>query len=119
MVVAAVGAGFLGEWPEGALLFLFSLGHALEHYAMDRARPASEALGEMTPKTARVRREGQEMNVPVEELTVGDVVIVRPGERIPVDGEINEGRSSVDQRRSPVKAFRSRRTRVIRCWQAR
>src|SRR5574341_2603516 len=98
MVVAAIGAAIQGEWAEGTLLlFLFSLGHALEHYAMDRARHAIEALGEMTPKTARVRREGQEINVPVEELTVGNVVIVRPGERIPVDGEIVEGRSSVDQ----------------------
>lgn len=101
MVVAAVGAALLGNWAEGALLlFLFSLGHALEHYAMDRARHAIEALGEITPKTARVVREGRDVELPVEALLRGDVVIVRPGERIPVDGELLEGRSAVDQ--SPI-----------------
>ncbi len=101
MVVAALGAAALGEWAEGALLlFLFSLGHALEHYAMDRARHAIEALGEITPKTARVRRDGREVEVPVENLLRGDVVIVRPGERIPIDGEVINGHSSVDQ--SPI-----------------
>jgi len=101
MVVAAVGAALLGNWAEGALLlFLFSLGHALEHYAMDRARHAIEALGEITPKTARVVREGQDVELPVEALLRGDVVIVRPGERIPVDGKLLEGRSAVDQ--SPI-----------------
>ncbi len=101
MVVAAVGAAILGEWAEGALLlFLFSLGHALEHYAMDRARHAIKALGEITPKTARVRRDGREVEIPVENLLRGDVVIVRPGERIPIDGEIVAGHSAVDQ--SPI-----------------
>ncbi len=101
MVVAAVGAAILGEWAEGALLlFLFSLGHALEHYAMDRARHAIEALGEMTPKTARVRRDGREVEMPVENLLRGDVVIVRPGERVPIDGEVIAGQSAVDQ--SPI-----------------
>jgi len=101
MVVAAVGAALLGNWAEGALLlFLFSLGHALEHYAMDRARHAIESLGEITPKTARVVREGRDVELPVEALLRGDVVIVRPGERIPVDGELLEGRSAVDQ--SPI-----------------
>ena len=101
MVVAAIGAGILGEWKEGALLlFLFSLGHALEHYAMDRARHAIEALGHLTPKTARVRRNGREEEIPVEKLLRGDVVIVRPGERIPIDGEVIAGHSAVDQ--SPI-----------------
>ncbi len=101
MVVAAIGAGILGEWKEGALLlFLFSLGHALEHYAMDRARHAIEALGHLTPKTARVRRDGREEEIPVEKLLRGDVVIVRPGERIPIDGEVIAGHSAVDQ--SPI-----------------
>ena len=101
MVVAAIGAAFLGHWAEGALLlFLFSLGHALEHYAMDRARRAIQALGEITPKTARVRRNGRETELPVEELLRGDVVVVRPGERLPIDGKVLEGRSAVDQ--SPI-----------------
>jgi Cd2+/Zn2+-exporting ATPase len=67
---------------------------------MDRARRAVQALGELTPKTARVRRDGEEREMPVEELERGDIVIVRPGERIPVDGEVQDGDSAVDQ--SPV-----------------
>jgi Zn2+/Cd2+-exporting ATPase len=101
MLVAAVGAAALGEWAEGTLLlFLFSFGHALEHFAMDRARNAIEALGNVTPKVARVRRDGTEMEVAVQELRVGDIAIVRPGDRIAVDGNITSGRSSVDQ--SPI-----------------
>ena len=98
MVVAAAGAAALGEWPEGALLlFLFSLGHALEHYAMDRARNAIRALADLAPDTARVRRDGSESEVAVSELRIGDSVIVRPGERLPADGEVLEGRSAIDQ----------------------
>ena len=98
MVVAALGAATLGAWAEGALLlFLFSLGHALEHYAMDRARGAIRALADLTPKTARVEREGREREIAVSELRVGDLVIVRPGERLPADGRVVRGASSVDQ----------------------
>jgi len=101
MVVAAIGAAVLGEWAEGALLlFLFSLGHALEHYALGRARRAIEALGQLTPKTARVRRDGGEHELPVAELQRGDIVVIRPGERIAVDGTIRIGRSTIDQ--SPI-----------------
>jgi Cd2+/Zn2+-exporting ATPase len=101
MLVAAIGAATLGQWAEGALLlFLFSLGHSLEHYAMGRARRAIEALAELAPDTALVRRDGQVEEVPVEELERGDVVVVKPNERIPADGFITQGNSSVDQ--SPV-----------------
>jgi Cd2+/Zn2+-exporting ATPase len=101
MLVAAAGAAALGDWAEGALLlFLFSLGHALEHSAMDRARHAIEALADLAPKTALVRRDGVEVEVPVEELLRGDVVIVKPGQRLPADGKVTEGNSAVDQ--SPV-----------------
>jgi Cd2+/Zn2+-exporting ATPase len=101
MVVAAVGAAALGAWEEGALLlFLFSLGHALEHMAMDRARKAIEALAELAPKTAVVQRDGAEIEVRVEELQRGDRVIVKPGQRIPADGQVASGNSAVDQ--SPV-----------------
>lgn len=98
MLLAAVGAAILGEWAEGAfLLFLFSLAHALEHYALDRARGAIRALAELAPSVARVRRNGQESQVPVEELVRGDIVIVRPAERIPSDGQVRVGTSSVNQ----------------------
>ena len=98
MIVAAAGAAALGAWLEGALLlFLFSLGHALEHMAMDRARKAIEALAELAPKTAIVRRDGVEIEVRVEELQRGDRVIVKPGQRIPADGQVASGNSAVDQ----------------------
>lgn len=101
MVVAAAGAAALGAWEEGALLlFLFSLGHALEHLAMDRARQAIEALADLAPKTALVQRDGTEIELRVEDLLRGDRVIVKPGSRIPADGVVASGSSAVDQ--SPV-----------------
>lgn len=98
MLVAAAGAAALGEWAEGALLlFLFSLGHALEHYAMGRAKRAIEALAELAPETATVRRGGQTVELKVEQLVVGDVAIVRPNERLPADGFVIKGSSAINQ----------------------
>jgi Cd2+/Zn2+-exporting ATPase len=98
MLIAAAGAAMLGAWAEGALLlFLFSLGHALEHYAMGRARRAIEALAELAPETALVRRDGETKQIRVEELAPGDIVIVKPNERIAADGFIVKGESSVNQ----------------------
>ncbi|MCD9007056.1 heavy metal translocating P-type ATPase [Luteimonas sp. XNQY3] len=98
MLVAAAGAAALGAWAEGALLlFLFSLGHALEHYAMGRARRAIEALAELAPDTATVRRDGSAQDIPVEALVVGDVVLVKPNERLPADGFLVLGTSSINQ----------------------
>ncbi|PHK94655.1 heavy metal translocating P-type ATPase [Pseudoroseomonas rhizosphaerae] len=98
MLVAAAGAAALGAFAEGALLlFLFSLGHALEHYAMGRAKRAIEALAELAPDKATVRRGGQTSEIPVEELVVGDVVIVRPNERLPADGFLIKGSSAINQ----------------------
>ena len=98
MIVAAIGAAVLGNWAEGALLlFLFSLGHALEHYAMGRARKAIESLSELTPKVANVRREGAVIELPVAELMVDDVVIVKPNERLPADGFVVKGNSTINQ----------------------
>ncbi|MHB8778743.1 MAG: heavy metal translocating P-type ATPase [Anaerolineales bacterium] len=98
MVMAALGAAALGEFAEGALLlFLFSLGHALEERALDRARAAVRALADLAPKVALVRRNGKEQELPVESLQLDDLVIVRPGVRIPVDGVISNGNSGVDQ----------------------
>lgn len=101
MIVAAVGAAGVGHPEEGGLLlFLFALGHGLESYALGQARKAIEALGSLAPATARLRRAGGEEVVPVETLRPGDVVVVRPGERLPVDGKVREGVSEVDQ--SPI-----------------
>ena len=101
MLAAAAGAALLGDWAEGAfLLFLFSLGHAGEHYALDRARNAVNALAELMPATARVRRGESIREEPVENLRIDDVIVVPPGDRLPVDGEIINGRSAIDQ--SPI-----------------
>ena len=98
MLVAAIGAAALGRWAEGALLlFLFSLGHSLEHYAMGRARRAIEALADLAPERAVVRRNGGTEEVAVAALAVGDIVIVRPNERLPADGVVVAGESSVNQ----------------------
>jgi Cd2+/Zn2+-exporting ATPase len=101
MIVAALGAAALGEFSEGGLLlFLFSLGHALEHRAMDRARHAIYELADVSPKTALLVSADGEIEVPVDLVNLGEMVIVRPGVRIPVDGEIVQGKSTIDQ--SPV-----------------
>nr|WP_233575039.1 heavy metal translocating P-type ATPase [Stagnimonas aquatica] len=98
MLVAAAGAAALGEWAEGALLlFLFSLGHSLEHFAMGRARRAIEALAKLAPEVATVRRGDQTEEVAVAQLQVGDVLIVRPNERLPADGVVVLGNSAVNQ----------------------
>lgn len=98
MLVAAAGAGALGAWAEGALLlFLFSMGHALEHYAMGRAKRAIEALAELAPPVASVRRGSAVVEVPLEELVVGDTIVVKPDERIAADGFVVAGSTSVNQ----------------------
>ena len=98
MMAAAIGAATLGEVADGALLlFLFSLGHVLEERALDRARRAVRALGQLVPKRALVRRDGSTVEEAVEALALGDLVVVRPGERIPADGTIVSGASAIDQ----------------------
>lgn len=101
MVTAAVGAATIDYWQEGAvLMFLFSLSNTLESFAMARTRRAITQLMTLSPEDARVRRSGEEVRVPVAELRVGEVVIVGPTERIPIDGEVLAGRSGVDE--SPI-----------------
>jgi Cd2+/Zn2+-exporting ATPase len=98
MIAAAFGAAAIGDWPEGALLlFLFTLSGALETYAMGRTRKAIESLAKLRPDVATVRRGGQEVVLPVAQLEVGDIVLVKPGERLPVDGAVVSGSSSIDQ----------------------
>ena len=98
MTAAAFGAASLGHWGEGALLlFLFSLGHALQERALERARRAVRGLADLAPRSALTRRNGKDELVPVERLVLGDVVVVRPGERSPVDGEVVSGMSWIDQ----------------------
>jgi Cd2+/Zn2+-exporting ATPase len=98
MVLAAAGAAFIGEPLEGGmLLVLFNLGHVLEERALDRARRSIAQLGEITPRTATVRRSAGEVEVPLDRVEIGETVIVRPGVRLPVDGSVVAGHSAVDQ----------------------
>jgi Zn2+/Cd2+-exporting ATPase len=98
MMVAVVGAMALGEWAEGAsVVFLFALAQVLEARAMERARGAIRALMDLAPAEALVRRSGIEQLVPVDDVRVGDLVVVRPGEKIPLDGSVHGGESHVNQ----------------------
>lgn len=98
MILAALGAAVIGQPAEGAmLLFLFSLSNTLQTYAMDRSRKAIEKLLDLRPAQATVRRGSRLIMLPIEQLTLGDVVLVRPGERFPIDGEVIAGASDVNQ----------------------
>lgn len=98
MIAAAVGAAYIGSWPEGALLlFLFSLGHALESHAMNKAKKSIEALGHLSPKSAVVKRNGKLEEIAIEELKIGDVIVVKPNTKIAADGVVISGSSSVNQ----------------------
>jgi len=98
ITIAAVGALAIGHLEEGAaVLLLFKLAELLEDYAADRARHAIGALMELKPEVATVRRDGGEATVAVEEVWPGEVFVLRPGDRVPLDGLVVEGSSSVDQ----------------------
>ena len=97
MTISAVGAVILGYVEEAAALaFLFSIAEALEDKAMDRARGGLRALLKLVPETATVLRDGTSASVPAREIAVGDVLLVRPGERVATDGLVRSGRSSLD-----------------------
>lgn len=98
MVFAAIGAASIGYWTEGAvLIFIFSLSGALESYTMARSHRDIAALMDLKPETAVLYRDGEETTVAIEQLEVGDIVLVKPGERIPADGTVTEGASAVNQ----------------------
>ena len=97
MTIAAIGAVVLGEYGEAAsLTFLFSISEALEDYAMDRTRHGLRALLDLVPELVTVNRDGSETEMAPADLRVGDVMIVRPGERIATDGRIRSGYSALD-----------------------
>jgi Zn2+/Cd2+-exporting ATPase len=101
MAAAIIGAAAIGEYLEAAAIaFLFSTAELLEAYAVDRARNSLRELMRLAPDTATVKRNGVETSVPVEEVARDEIVVVRPGERIPMDGVVEEGASAVDQ--SPI-----------------
>lgn len=98
MLLAVAGAMFLGEWAEaGTVVFLFAIAQWLESRSMNRAREAIRALMDLTPAEARIRQDEHEEMVPVEAVRIGTVMIVRPGEKIPLDGVVVAGRSDVNQ----------------------
>ena len=98
MLLAVLGAMAIGEWEEGAtVIFLFALAQLLEARSMARARHAIRALMDLSPVEALVHRNGADCRVPIDQVAVGETVVVRPGEKIPLDGEVVSGQSSVNQ----------------------
>ncbi|WP_440991630.1 heavy metal translocating P-type ATPase [Haloarchaeobius baliensis] len=96
-LVASVVFGEALYFEAATLAFLFSVAELLERYSMDRARNSLEELMDLSPDEATVKRDGDEQTVPVDEVAVGDVVVVRPGEKIPMDGVVVDGESAVNQ----------------------
>lgn len=98
MTVAIIGAAFIGEWGEGAtVVILFAISEALETYSMDKARHSIRSLMDIAPKEALIRRGNNEFIVEVDEIQIGDIMIVKPGQKIAMDGVVIKGTSSVNQ----------------------
>ncbi|KIY23838.1 cadmium transporter [Mesobacillus subterraneus] len=98
MTVAIIGAAIIGEWSEGAVVvILFAISEVLERYSMDKARASIRSLMDIAPKEALVRRNGREFTIHVKEIEVGDIMIVKPGEKIAMDGDVTAGSSAVNQ----------------------
>lgn len=98
MTIAVIGAVLIGEWAEGAIVvILFAISEALERYSMDKARHSIRSLMDLSPKEALIRRHGQEKTVPVQEVEIGDILVVKPGQSIAMDGEVIKGYSTVNQ----------------------
>lgn len=99
--IAAFGSFFIGHGEEGAaVIFLFFIAESLEDYAADRAKQSISQLLKLAPDTARVKRNNKEIELHVHEVQVGDIIVIRPGEKIPLDGEVLIGQSSINE--SPI-----------------
>lgn len=98
MTVAIIGAAIIGEWAEASIVvILFAISEALERYSMDKARKSIRSLMDIAPKEALIRRNGQEIMVHVDDIVVGDIMIVKPGQKIAMDGLVVSGYSGVNQ----------------------
>ena len=98
MSAAAIGAAIIGEWLEGAtVVWLFAIGNYLQNKSIERTRNSIRNLMDLAPPEAWVQVGSEIIKKPVEEITVGDIIIVKPGDKIPLDGEIIQGESSVNQ----------------------
>jgi Cd2+/Zn2+-exporting ATPase len=98
MTVAVIGGAIIGEWAEvSVVVILFAIGEALERFSMDKARQSIRSLMDIAPKEALVKRNGQEMMIHVDDIAVGDIMIVKPGQKIAMDGVVVSGYSAVNQ----------------------
>jgi Zn2+/Cd2+-exporting ATPase len=98
MSAAVIGAALIGQWSEAAaVVVLFSLAQLLEAYTLEKSRKAITGLMDLSPRMARVISDGREIQVPIDEVIVGSAVLVKPGERIPVDGVVKSGLSNINQ----------------------
>ena len=98
MTVAVIGGAIIGEWAEvSVVVILFAISEALERFSMDKARQSIRSLMDIAPKEALVRRKGQEMMIHVDDIAVGDIMIVKPGQKIAMDGMVVSGYSAVNQ----------------------
>ncbi len=98
MTIAIIGAAIIGEWGEGAVVvILFAISEVLESYSMEKARASIRSLMEMAPKEALVIRNGKELLLKADDIEVGDIMIVKPGQMLAMDGVIVEGVSTINQ----------------------
>lgn len=98
MTIAIIGAALIGQWSEGAMVvILFAISEALEKYSINKARASIESLMDIAPREAFVRRGGEEIKIAVEEIQIGDIMIVKPGQQLAMDGFVSKGVSTVNQ----------------------
>ncbi len=98
MTIAIIGAAIIGEWGEGAMVvILFAISEALERYSMDKARQSIESLMDIAPKEAVIRRNDQEMTIGVDDIQINDIMIVKPGQKLAMDGLVVKGTSTLNQ----------------------
>ena len=98
MTIAIIGAALIGEWGEGAtVVILFAISEVLERYSMDKARQSIESLMDIAPKEALIRRGKQELMISVDDIQVGDIMIVKPGQKLAMDGIVLKGTSTLNQ----------------------